>query len=173
MDIGKELFEWIFDKVNGTGYFKLLCALNSEDFYALLPLDENRIVDGCELRYKFADECRLSREVIDDNMDMESCTVLEMMVGLAVRVEETIMADVDYGDRTAMWFWTMVKSLGLYNMRDNNFDPILVMETIDTFLTRGYSPDGEGGLFTVKDTNKDMRDVDIWYQMCMFFDNLL
>lgn len=173
MDIREEFFEWICDIVDGQDYRKLLGIMYNESFYAIIPLDENRIVDGCELRYRFAADREIPIDFINDNMDPDDCSILEMMLGLAFRIEETIMEDIDFGDRTSMWFWIMVKSLGLYEMRDNNFDAPYVINTLDTFLTRGYSPEGHGGLFVVKDVNKDMRDVDIWYQMCMFFDNLL
>lgn len=173
MKIYKEFFQWIIDKIDGQQYTKLLEIMYNESFYAIIPLDENRIVDGIELRYKFGSELNIPRVVIDKFLDKEECSILEMMVGLAFRVEETIMEDSDFGDRTAMWFWIMVKSLGLYEMNNDYFDPVKVLETLDTFLTRGYSPDGEGGLFVVKDINKDMRDIDIWYQMCLFFDKIL
>lgn len=173
MRVQEQFFEWMSNKVDGRDYGDLLRILHQEDFYSILPLDDNRLLDGCELRYRFGDECNIPRVVIDKFFDRNTCSVLEMMLGLAFRIEATIMEDSDYGDRTAMWFWIMVKSLGLYEMKDNNFDTIRVLTTIDTFLARGYASNGKGGLFTVNDTNKDMRDVDIWYQMCMFFDNLL
>lgn len=173
MRINEQYFNWMFKKVDGRGYRDLLRVLHQEDFYSILPLDDNRLIDGCELRYRFGKECEIPTVVIDKMLGSDTCSILEMMLGLAFRIEETIMEDSDYGDRTAMWFWIMVKSLGLYEMKDNNFDTVHVLRTLDTFLTRGYSSNGEGGLFTVKDTSKDMRDVDIWYQMCMFFDNLL
>ena len=101
-----------------------------------------------------------------------------MMVGLAIRIEDTIMADADFGDRSSMWFWIMIKSLGLYDMTndvlynsDTAYDEI--KDIIHKFLEREYKPNGEGGLFTVYNTTKDLRNMEIWYQMCMFFNNLL
>lgn len=173
MDLLKEYFEWISSKVDGRQYRKLLETMFREDFYSLMPLDDNRIIDGFELIYKFAEDRRISRHTVEREFRNRKCSVLEMMVGLAFRIEETIMEDSDYGDRTSMWFWIMVKSLGLYEMTDNNFDAVTVLTTLDTFLNRGYKSNGEGGLFVIKDINKDMRDIDIWYQMNMFFENLL
>lgn len=173
MNIYEEYFQWMVDKVDGQRHSKLLQMMHNEVFYAIDPLDENRAIDGCALRYRFGSECNIPKDEVDDKLGIYDCSILEMMLALAFRIEETIMSDSDFGDRTAMWFWIMVKSLGLYNMHNDNFDPVKVLTTLDTFLTRGYSPDGEGGLFTVKGVNKDMRDIDIWYQMNMFFDNLL
>ena len=60
----------------------------------------------------------------------------------------------------------------------NNIDSLHINKDevdhiLTTFLNRGYEPNGAGGLFTVNNTSKDMRDIEIWYQMCLFFDDLL
>lgn len=178
MNIKEEYFEWMYQIVDGKGYSELLNLLNDEDFYAIIPLDDNRLIDGCELRYRFADECSIPKVVIDRLFESHRCSVLEMMVGLAIRIEDTIMADADFGDRSSMWFWIMIKSLGLYDMTndvlynsDTAYDEI--KDIIHKFLEREYKPNGEGGLFTVYNTTKDLRNMEIWYQMCMFFNNLL
>lgn len=87
------------------------------------------------------------------------------MIALAVRCEEHIMDDPDIGDRTGQWFWNMIVSLGLGSMTDERFDGEYVDEVVDIFLNREYERNGEGGLFTVNDTDRDMRNVEIWYQM--------
>ena len=173
MTIYDEYFEWIYQLVGGKGYSLLLTHIFNTDFYPILPMDDNRTMDGCELRYKFAYECNYPSSVIDVKFDSNKCNILEMMVGLAMRVEDTIMSDSDFGDRTVMWFWMMIKSLGLYNMTDIRYDEDEVDRILTTFLNRGYEPNGAGGLFTVNNTSKDMRDIEIWYQMCLFFDDLL
>lgn len=38
---------------------------------------------------------------------------LEMIIALAIRLEEHIMDDPDIGNRTGQWFWDMIVSLGL------------------------------------------------------------
>ena len=40
------------------------------------------------------------------------------------------------------------------------------------FNRREYSPDGRGGLFVVRNTSEDLRDVDIWSQLCWYLDNI-
>ena len=174
MNINEEFFEWMYQTVEGKGYSDLLETLYSVQFYVVLPLDENRLIDGCELRYRFGEDCNIPKVVIDKVFGHnDECSVLEMMLSLAIRIEETIMSDSDYGDRTSMWFWIMIKSLGLYSMTNGNYDEPKVLKILDTFLTRCYKDNGAGSLFIVNNTNKDMRDVEIWYQMCLFFDDLL
>ena len=102
----------------------------------------------------------------------ESCSVLEMMIALAIRLEEHIMHDPDIGDRTAMWFWGMLDSMGLSEMDDSEFNLAYVEAVVQRFLDRDYRPDGKGGLFTIEECKYDLRKVEIWYQACWYLDTL-
>lgn len=169
--IEDKYFDWIYDLVREGmpsregSYRKLLMKLHSTEFIFSNPMDENRAEDGINLRYKFAFERNVRG--IDDYLN-GPCSVLEMMASLAFRIEDHIMWDPDIGDRTGQWFWGMVDSLGLTSMTDDQFDRDYVDDCLTTFLNREYSRDGEGGLFTVKNCAHDMRDTDIWYQMCYY-----
>lgn len=100
------------------------------------------------------------------------CSILEMMIALAIRCEETIMDDTSRGDRTSQWFWEMIVSLGLGSMSDDRFAPDIVDDILDRFLNREYEPNGKGGLFTIKNCEYDLRDVEIWYQLCWYLDSI-
>lgn len=173
MGVNEEYFEWIYQRIDGKGYRSLLEVLYNTEFTYSLTMDENRLLDGVELRYRFARECGYTRRLIPAHFDNSTCSVLEVMVALAVRMEETIFDDPVMGDRTYTWFWNMVDSLGLGDMTDEEFNYEIVTEVMDTFLNRYYSSDGYGGLFYVPDASDDMREVEIWYQMCMYADTLL
>ena len=95
-----------------------------------------------------------------------------MMVALAIRCEETIMDNPEMGDRTTQWFWAMVVSLGLGSMTNETYDEKEVSNIVTIFLQREYAPNGKGGLFTIKNTKKDLRDVEIWHQLCWYLDNM-
>jgi hypothetical protein len=99
------------------------------------------------------------------------CSVLEMMVALAIRAETTIMDNTLYGDRTKQWFWSMMMNLGLSTMTDDVFDERFVQNRIDIFLNRQYSYDGRGGLFFIPNTDTDLRNVEIWFQLCWYLDS--
>jgi hypothetical protein len=142
--------------------------LHDIEFRYLIPKDENRAEDGISLRYRFS---RLYDYVDYDDLD-GPCTVLEMMVALAIRCEEDIMDDANLGNRTKQWFWNMIVSLGLGSMTDSRFDERRVDNIIERFLDRDYEPDGRGGLFTVRHCDYDLRDVEIWYQMCWYLDSI-
>ena len=96
-----------------------------------------------------------------------------MMVALAIRCEETIMDDTEYGDRTGQWFWKMISSLGLSSMSDDMFDKKYATYVINRFLNREYEPNGKGGLFTINNCDEDLRNVEIWYQLCWYLDSII
>lgn len=131
-------------------------------------MDENRALDGIALRDDFIDIYPYA-----ENLDDKPCSMLEMMVALANRCETNIMADDSYGDRTGEWFWNMILSLGLTGMNDSRFNKTIVEKIIFCFETRQYDYNGSGGLFTVTNPFRDMRDVEIWYQMSMYLGEVL
>lgn len=77
-------------------------------------------------------------------LDNRPCSVLEMMVALAIKIEEQIMDDPDIGNRTGLWFWKMIENLGLKTMRDAVIDTDYVEKIIFRFLDRNYQRDGSG-----------------------------
>ena len=178
-EIINSYFNWIYDLVCGErfssniSYRKLLMHLHNTEFVYLIPRDKNRAEDGISLRYRYA-RCREHDESIDFIMESLSgpCSVLEMMVALAIRCEETIMDDPKRGDRTGQWFWGMVTNLGLGSMNDINYNKFFVENVISRFLNRKYDPDGKGGLFTVRNCDQDLRKVEIFYQLCYFLDTI-
>lgn len=169
----EEYFAWIVSLVGGRGHLKLLHKLDETDFFYVMPMDANREDDGIELRYRFGYECRYDDTVIARGLDNRPCSVLEMMAALALRIEENIMDDPDEGDRLKNWFWSMVESLGLAEMDDENFDAKTVEKHLDIFMNRKYRRNGAGGLFTLKFPPRDMRTVEIWYQMCWYLDEFI
>ena len=174
-------FNWLVKLVVGTrfgkgiSFNKLLMRLHSTEFIFTMPMDANRASDGVNLRWRYANfksgnNLRLRDDIV---VTLEGpCSVLEMMVALAIRCEVDIMDDPTIGDRTGQWFWGMVNNLGLGSMRDDTFDKAYVDECIGRFLDRAYFPDGRGGLFTIRNCDRDLRDVEIWYQLCWYLDSI-
>ena len=164
--------QWLCDIVckdlfsKNISYDLLLSYLSHREFTVIIPKDLNRAKDGIDLRLRYQ---TITGEY--PNPD-EPCSVLEMMVALAIRCEESIMDNPAYGDRTAQWFWSMIKNLGLYSMTNNRFNIVYVSAVIDRFLDRAYEPDGEGGLFKIPNCKYDLRDVEIWYQLCWYLDSI-
>lgn len=174
--LNNEYFEWMYNlvindrDVKNLSYRKLLYFLHRTEFTYKLKRDGNRAVDGIDFRYRFGLENGYSEEAIKENLDTRPCSVLEMMVALAFRIEEAIMNDNNYGDRTGQWFWSMIISLGLGTMCDARFDRKYVEDVIFDFLNRKYKRNGEGGLFTLNNCDADLRRTEIWYQAMWFLD---
>ena len=170
-------FNWMYKKVvpvdvSGS-YRMLLKRLDETDFFYILQMDKNREEDGLDLRYRFGHEEGISTIDIINHLDTTDCSVLEMMVALAIRCEEDIMDDPEIGDRTSRWFFEMIYNLGLSDMTDENYDEDYVDSRIYIFLHRQYDPDGNGGLFHLTNCPDDLREVQIWYQMNWYLNEIL
>jgi len=177
-DISKDYFDWLCKLIDYGGkvriYKKTLALLHEQDFVYILSKDGNRFEDGIDLRYRYGYEHKISYNEIADRLDNRACSVLEMMVALAVRCEEHIMSDPERGDRQSKWFWVMFDNLGLKPMTNAKFDDnyAYILEIIDRMLYREYDVDGTGGLFRTSNPNKDMREEEIWYQMMEYLNEL-
>ena len=177
-EINNEYFEWMFHIVcNGRydrdiSYRKLLMRLHSTEFRCRLKEDENRVCDGIELRRRFSLESGFESDYLSSYLGENHCSVLEMILALAIRCEETIMDNPEKGNRTGQWFWGMIVSLGLGSMTDINYDADYVRDILKTFLNRDYEPNGKGGLFTIRNCNADLRRVNIWRQLCWYLDSI-
>lgn len=177
-ELSDAYFDWMYrlvcsnDRGCETKFYKLLEYLNEVDFEYSLPMDGNRAENGVCLRYRFGDACGYTQNEVVRYIDIKPCSVLEMMVALALRCEEQIMEDPDFGDRTGVWFWEMVESLGLDNMDDKHFNQHFVERTVRQFLFREYLPNGYGGLFYIRNSEKDLREIEIWDQMCMHINDV-
>ena len=176
--INADYFEWLYEGMCGdrysknVSYRKLLERLHNINFRYTIPNDRNRASDGKNLRYSFAvaEGCEDNPEMITEYLE-GPCSVFEMMVALAQRCE-SVMDDPKIGDRTGQWFWGMIANLGLNGMTDNRYDEQYVNDVIDHFLDREYESNGKGGLFTIRNCEYDLRDVEIWYQLCWYLDTI-
>lgn len=177
--IEKDYFEWMYELACGdryTGqnsYKELLNYLHETTFTFSIRKDVNRAYDGIDLRYRFAED-HYPNLRYDEVSELLSgpCSVLEMMIALAIRCEESIMDDPSYGDRKGQWFWKMIVSLGLGAMTDRRFDINYVKDVVNRFLAREYEPDGRGGLFRIRDCEHDLREVEIWIIMLWYLDSI-
>lgn len=179
MNRQEEYFEWLCDLIQSHRYVdimsfdRLLRFLHATDFTYTILKDGNREGDGIDLRYRFIYEndydYTSTIQLLDNG---RPCSVFEMMVALSLRCEETIMDDPGIGNRIGQWFWGMIVNLGLGGMTDDCFDEEKASYIIDRFLRRKYEPDGRGGLFTIKNIDRDLRKVEIWYQLCWYLDTL-
>ena len=170
-----QYFDWLCELVDigrfskHVSYRKLLMHLHNIEFTWFVPHDDNRADDGIQLRRRYALE---RHDMSISDYISGPCSVLEMMAALAIRCEENIMDDTRYGNRTGQWFWGMIHNLGLSPMKDSDFDRDYTDYVIARFLNREYQPDGRGGLFTIKNCERDLRRVEIWCQLSWYLGSI-
>lgn len=172
-DIHSDYFNWLCSLVNDSkpsrrSYNSLLAFLHETEFVYIMPMDGNRFADGINLRYRFGECMSIDGPVIASCLDDKPCSILEMMVALAVRCETHIMGDPENGNLSGRWFWKMIENLGLSEMYDNRFDGEYANYVVYRFMNREYSSDGEGGLVYLPDCQYDLRSMEIWYQMMRY-----
>ena len=149
-------------------YIKLLSELYAMDFYTLIPNDDNRAEDGKQLRVKFMDKEGLQHALSFSFLEpFDPCTVLEMLIGLSFRLEFETMSS-RWEKTPEEWFWILIDNLDLEWCNDSIFNQEEVNLRIQRFLERHYKPDGDGGLFPLKNPRKDQRRIEIWYQMSAY-----
>jgi hypothetical protein len=152
--------EWLYNVVGrqarNIDHWDLLHALNNYDFVMLVPNDDNRAKDGEELREEYVGDTRSRPSRTWMNT---SCTVLEMMIGVARHL--TFELDGEVGQ----WFWLLVDNLDLTKFNDRRFNSEWVEQVLERLVWRQYNYDGRGGLFPLKQPHEDQRHVEIWFQM--------
>ena len=67
----------------------------------------------------------------------------------------------------------MINNLGLEPMYERHYNAGYVKNIIARFLNRDYFPNGLGGLFYIPGIKEDLRQVEIWYQMCWYQNYIL
>lgn len=170
--------EWLRSIVAGDRYSILLQTLHGIEFRWIADYDENRAADGINLRYRFYTENELPyyKEVED-----YPCSVLEMMVSLAMMMENSLMYDCKKGDRTADWFWMMLENLGIVYSDAEFRGPTRkqiamkadITSTVENMINRNYDSHGHGSLFPVEKSSVDMRNVELWYQANIYASEVL
>jgi hypothetical protein len=140
-----------------TSHSRLLRQLHTTEFVFIIPNDDNRVLDGLELRAEFLHRGRMKH--VDREWETLGCSCLEMMIGLSRRLS------FEAEGEPREWFWIMIDNLGLTRFDDDLYDEEAVEEILTIFVYRQYLPDGQGGLFPLQVPHQDQREVDLWYQM--------
>lgn len=167
----KWLIRLVGSKYRGKDFSKMLLELGSIIFVWFIPNDDNRIEDGRSLRDRFLnDDYWLVNNILNDtedsfiNMDV---SVLEVLVAMAIRMDD-ILGDLLYdGDRANQCFWEMLTNIDLILLDDDTFieQPEQFYRILHRFIYRSYDVDGYGGLFPLNDPEDDQTKVELWYQM--------
>ncbi len=158
---------WLYSQVaevrsrkSSKTYWDLLRLMYKTEFTWFVPNDGNRADDGRDLRREW---CESLDEVVDGEWLSLGCSFLEMLIGVSRRLE--FEAEGDARD----WFWHLINNMGLLGYHDrSNFSEDDVVAALDRVIWRNYDDCGNGGLFPLRETDRDQREVEIWYQLCEY-----
>lgn len=126
-----------------------------------IPMDRNRAQDGAMLRYYYNQET--GNVPPSDDVD---CSVLEMLVALAERMDSLIgEPGITQYD---VWFKEIISNLELDGETDEFFREDEVREVIHNVMDREIDFDGSGGLFPLRHPYEDQRELSIWDQMSCY-----
>lgn len=137
-----------------------------------IPMDENRLLDALHLRRTYSMHVSNAvRKTWMENGYFEEeypVSVLEVLIALADR------CDGIYLIGTHKWLYILLRNMGLfaepYILTTNMYK---IGHIIRNFLEREYNSDGtDGGAFIIFDYPKDLRDIELWYQMCNYISNV-
>lgn len=159
----QDYYEWLYSLVDLPNHRELLKHLRRIDFYELIPHDHNRAEDGKSLRTIYLDIGGAHSP-----SSVTNCSVLEMMVGVAFRMEHELV-DLDESMDVAACFLALLDNVDLSWMTDHKYNggngPDVVDDKVYTMLDRCYTRAGKGGLFPLRRPDLDQREVEIHYQM--------
>ena len=157
-----EFLIWRCQIQNLTRFGRLFNILHHVDFEWELERDENRESDGIDLR----DEYDIPREYYDDAEWFYSrrCSVLEMLIGLAIRVDDELIGD-PAEEHPESFFMEMIKNLSLDKFKGNGYNESDVIKILNRWMHRDFERNGCGSPFPVKGSRKDQRKLEIWDQM--------
>jgi len=62
----------------------------------------------------------------------------------------------------------LINNLGLQDCHDAGFIAEYVEDVTHAVIWRTYNENGNGGLFPLRDSDQDQRQVEIWYQLSAY-----
>lgn len=163
--LDESYFKWLYSQVEEVRskapahtYWRLFEILHNKEFIWLIPNDDNRIADGKYLRVEFLNFQRI--DTSDRSWMDADCSFLEMLIALSRR----LAFEAEGGPRE--WFRHLLETLELADLTDAVPIPEdEVNDILDTVIWRTYRPNGEGGLFPLREPSVDQTGVEIWYQL--------
>lgn len=158
----EDYFVWLLEhqlnwKHGWRRYEELLRYLFDTPFRFCMAKDKNRVGDGLYLRVRFMDNTGL------DISDQNDCSVLEMLIALAIRMDAEYVGDPGNPDPLNL-FLDFLDNLEILYI-NGLFHKEEVENKINLWMDRKYRYNGDGGIFPLGDPMQDQRDIEIWRQM--------
>ena len=151
-------------RTTGRNYGILARGLHSMEFRAKLPPDNNRGMDGMQLRVDFMRQYGPQ----GSSTNRGPCTMLEFFIALAKRMS-FLMHGNDSGHHSEYYFWVMMNNLKLSKLTDDKWHYLngdfYLEDAIWRVQNRQFDYNGQGGIFPLRMSKDDQRFVEFWYQM--------
>lgn len=167
--LDERYFKWLYAQVadpkvqeKNLTYWNVLRILFKTEFAWVDEVvnDENRIGDGKALRIEFVRSQGWNIADVDSGWIETGCSMLEVIVGLARRLEFLADGTPHY------WFWVLMSNIGLSGFNDKrHFRKDHIEELLDRVIFRNYQATGLGGFFPLQNPREDQRDIELWAQM--------
>lgn len=163
-DLGVEYRRWLESQLRDEHanpdktYWDLVNVMFENPFGYVLQMDENRMVDGTDLRVEFAREHHLRPYIL---RDIAPCSFLEVLIGLSRRLAFAA------GGEAPGWAWQLLCNLELHRLSDplTRHKHRKAQEIMNKCISRQYLPDGTGGFFPLAWPDDDQTKIELWYQM--------
>lgn len=179
--LDERYFTWLYGMIGtvstknpASNHWKLARQLYSTEFEFFIPNDDNRAEDGRQLRDEFLDLSPFEEWEEAEDWLLLPCSFLEMLIALARKVAfETYACDGE--DETGEWFWKILDNLKLSQWTDRKYNfkvGVSVALALEAVNRRTYNYNGVGGLFPLRLAREDQREVEIWYQLAAYLDEL-
>ena len=136
-------------------YLGVCMTLSDIEYVWIHPMDENRAMDGLELRSDFEYE---TGEYLDKSSGLlPKCTFFEMLAALSIKCENQLMRNLSIGDRTSKWFFEFLDNLGV----ENDISDLEIDKIVEDFMVGK----GKNTMFPLKKRGINQKNEQIWKQM--------
>ena len=149
----------------GETFNYMLEAMFDKQFEWSVPNDDNRLQDGLDLRAEFC----FAHSLIPDQVLMHKpCSFLEVLIGLSRRLAFAA------GGTPRGWSWQLLANIELTRMTDplSRYKARKLDEIMNTVIFRSYHPNGVGSFFPLSWPDRDMTQVELWYQMAAYIEEI-
>lgn len=177
-NLKEEYFHWLESQISGDSsvdikHRELFTLMFDTPFGWIdeVPMDENRVIDGRDLRIDFAKQVKAGTASVNawkEMMERTPVSFLEVLIGLSRRLAFVA------GGSAPLWAWQLVNNLELHRATDPLSHPEIrkIKEALARVIERTYSPNGMGGFFPLSWPDEDQTRVELWYQLNSYVEEL-
>jgi hypothetical protein len=173
--LAEDYFRWLGPQIReedglsnpNREFWGLLTIMHETQFDYINPNDDNREGDGRDLRVEY---CRDVAHIPTDALRLlGQASFLEVLIALSRRLA------FNAGMQSAPgWAWVLLNNLNLHRLADplSRRSARKAQDILETCIYRRYDPDGVGGFFPLEAPLTDQREVEIWYQMAAYIEEV-